>query len=657
MKIQKNILLELRKNPELNIKTDPVKEIEQYSKDPDVYISYRSIDKIGINPKSKYNTPNGIYTYPLKEIFPALQQGGISNVPFAGDENYVYVIKLKPNYKKHFVNNMYLYDSSNYDVDIQKLKTHFIPKHLTEKEFDDIKNKGLSDAKNKNPITSMWNITRVLANYKPNNWNFILRKVLGYCGFADKSGRGIIHESEPIQAVFLDPTCFTVLSRIQKNYTNIKKDFDYYINNTNFDELVKNKKFLKYNINKQTKGGNTLLHLAINNHLTDDAKMLIDNGAEVNIKNKSGITPLQMAVQNNNIDIIEYLVPKKIKPDFKIIRYGIEHEQISPEIIKYLINNFDNINIKDERDNTLLYYSIFNNDFIISKFLLDKGADPLIKNNDKFLLMDAIEEGYNISFNTIKILINYIPDINIIHEHKNTPLMSAISHKKEMDIIKYLISKGADLNKQNIWGKTALIIAIEENYYNVVKYLVLIGADVNIKDKKGYTALSYAEEIGDGIVVDFLKDHGAKTSNELTESFITFKKFLKESFDNSKLQKAILLFNKSEKIDSTAYYLKKGASVLAEAIYVLTDKIGKIWLLSDDDSVGIYYCVEIDGKFYDVNGLSENKNSKLEFVSVIGIPKWKIISEQELQQKNKSRNEVLALVKKLQKFYKNIDDK
>ena len=40
---------------------------EKYSKDnEDLYITFVSEDKVGINPQTKYNTPIGVCTYPLK---------------------------------------------------------------------------------------------------------------------------------------------------------------------------------------------------------------------------------------------------------------------------------------------------------------------------------------------------------------------------------------------------------------------------------------------------------------------------------------------------------------------------------------------------------------------------------------------------------------
>lgn len=51
-------LIEKRSHPELNIKESSYEQIKKYlDSGKEYYISFIEIDKIGINPRSKYNTP------------------------------------------------------------------------------------------------------------------------------------------------------------------------------------------------------------------------------------------------------------------------------------------------------------------------------------------------------------------------------------------------------------------------------------------------------------------------------------------------------------------------------------------------------------------------------------------------------------------------
>lgn len=69
MKLSELVILEARRNPETNIKVSAYDQLKKYKDDHNVYISFRNIDKLGVNPsyKSKDSTPNGIYFYPLKD--------------------------------------------------------------------------------------------------------------------------------------------------------------------------------------------------------------------------------------------------------------------------------------------------------------------------------------------------------------------------------------------------------------------------------------------------------------------------------------------------------------------------------------------------------------------------------------------------------------
>ena len=80
---------------------------------------------------------------------------------------------------------------------------------------------------------------------------------------------------------------------------------------------------------------------------------------------------------------------------------------------------------------------------------------------------------------------------------KMTPLMSAIKNYK-IDIAKYLIEAGADVNAKDKKGKRPLhYVSIDYDRYNkqigLAEALIEAGADVNAKDKKGNTPLHYVK--------------------------------------------------------------------------------------------------------------------------------------------------------------------
>ena len=63
-------LKEARRNPELNPKTSINQEIQDYvdSSTEPAFVSFTSLDKLGINPNSVHKTPIGIYAFPASYV-------------------------------------------------------------------------------------------------------------------------------------------------------------------------------------------------------------------------------------------------------------------------------------------------------------------------------------------------------------------------------------------------------------------------------------------------------------------------------------------------------------------------------------------------------------------------------------------------------------
>lgn len=68
-------------------------------------------------------------------------------------------------------------------------------------------------------------------------------------------------------------------------------------------------------------------------------------------------------------------------------------------------------------------------------------------------------------------------------------LLYAVDRSKNIEIVEFLISKGANVNAADSDGKTALHLAASRGDKKLVELLIGKGADVNAKDKYGWTAL------------------------------------------------------------------------------------------------------------------------------------------------------------------------
>ena len=94
-------------------------------------------------------------------------------------------------------------------------------------------------------------------------------------------------------------------------------------------------------------------------------------------------------------------------------------------------------------------------------------------------------------------------DINQIDPQGNTPLMSAIISKADLNIISFLVENGADINYKSSKGKSILELAL--NRFDIVEFLISKGVfvepDILVKN------LNACENSN---VLDILLKHGAK---------------------------------------------------------------------------------------------------------------------------------------------------
>ena len=189
------------------------------------------------------------------------------------------------------------------------------------------------------------------------------------------------------------------------------------------------------------------------------SKLLIEKGADMNIKNRWGETPLYQAILMNIETIAIKLIVKGADP-----------------------------NVKDYYGNTPLHKATKNNLKNISRLLISKGVDLNIE--DYYGQRPLIYATKNNMTIVSKLLIQKGVDVNIKYKSScgRTPLHFAVENNME-NIVRILIDYGANLNIKNKWGETPLFYAIEKKHNKIAKLLISKEADINIKNDKGQTPL------------------------------------------------------------------------------------------------------------------------------------------------------------------------
>lgn len=167
------------------------------------------------------------------------------------------------------------------------------------------------------------------------------------------------------------------------------------------------------------------------------------------------------------------------------------------EKVKNLIKNGINVNAVGHGDRTVLIDAAWKGHLEIVKYLVENGADINAKDNSgRTALIWASYEG---KLGVVKYLVDKGADINVKDNEGYTALIWALIFEK-LNVVEYFIESCAiDIDaKYNIkyFGNvkdgsyTILMIASMKGYLEIVKYLVDKGADINIENDKCDTALN-----------------------------------------------------------------------------------------------------------------------------------------------------------------------
>ena len=185
-------------------------------------------------------------------------------------------------------------------------------------------------------------------------------------------------------------------------------------------------------------------------------RMLLDTGkVEINERNNDGETALMLAIKGGYVNIIRMLlcVP------------GIDVNG------KY-----------KDGDTPLLHYISKNSDIAIVKMFLDNGADiNQLGQDNNSPLMKALKVKRE---DLAELILDYDEvDINIKDFEDSTALIWAATDGY-IKIVESLLSKNADINSVNKYGKTALDIAVDGKHMEIIKILIDCGADIHKKIDK-----------------------------------------------------------------------------------------------------------------------------------------------------------------------------
>ncbi len=263
----------------------------------------------------------------------------------------------------------------------------------------------------------------------------------------------------------------------------------------------------------------TALSIAVNGNDIKLAKLLIENGASVNIDKEDewSYSYLSMALINNFRDMAKLLIEygSNVNEEFEFQYFGFQ-EQETPliwasdrddlELCKMLVESGATIN-KEYGGYTALGKAAINS-VKCTKYLIEQGAD-ILKG------APILNTLWNDSLETAKLLFDAgVPmraSYKSMYDLSYESLLNLALYENAKKISKFLIEKDIRLNESNSSGEIPLTIAAEKLNLNAINLLLQNGVEINSKNNLGYTAIMKAVEQDSTIITEFLIDKGADT--------------------------------------------------------------------------------------------------------------------------------------------------
>ncbi|WP_264688145.1 ankyrin repeat domain-containing protein [Wolbachia endosymbiont (group A) of Sympetrum striolatum] len=339
------------------------------------------------------------------------------------------------------------------------------------------------------------------------------------------------------------------------------------------------------NANAKNGYGDTPLCKAARRGCTKTIRALIDNGADVNEKDNHECTPLHLACENGQTEVVNLLLKREdidvnaiSKDGYTPLHLATEKGYI--EIVKTLIEGEGDVKAVDKYRNTPLHLAAKKGRIEIVKTLIEAGANvDAIDRDGRTSLHLAIQYGCK---ETVKTLIGAGANVNAADEDKRTPLHIATQFCRK-EIVKILVEARANVNAADKYGCTPLHFAEDAE---TVKTLIGAGAKVNALDKDKRTPLHNAknEETAKALIGAGAKVN-AVDKDKCTPLHMAARRGCKEVIETLIGKRADLLSkNNDNKIpsdfDKNHYIVRHVNFLLSEERMKRHDQQGKISLVA-----------------------------------------------------------------------------
>ena len=169
------------------------------------------------------------------------------------------------------------------------------------------------------------------------------------------------------------------------------------------------------------------------------------------------------------------------------------------EAVLAILQQGADINVRDAQGRTPVMLATYQHNTDMVKTLLEADADVNIRDNDKANpLLHSAAMGW---LDILQLAIDAHADTTLTNRHGGISIIPASERGHVEIVQTLLTRTNINVNHINNYGWTALLEAIilsngDEAHQQIVQLLVDHGADVNLADRDGVTPLQHAREKG-----------------------------------------------------------------------------------------------------------------------------------------------------------------
>lgn len=299
----------------------------------------------------------------------------------------------------------------------------------------------------------------------------------------------------------------------------------------------------------------SLFFKAIKNKNYNEVESIINKGYDIELKNSNNESALTLAIQNNDIKMIELLIKNgiNINPEKEgkwdcsylaqalvtesreiskiLIEYGADvndefvvpmvgyYQYLTPliwvcskndlELCKLIINSGAEVN-KVMEGEFALDVAIQTNSVQCAELLIEKGADIYHKSTLGESLI--ISTFVNDSIGCFKLLEEAGISLNDKYKFLSRPsesLLNLALQNNAKKISNFLIEREIGLNEKNSYGEIPINLAIYNYNLKAVELLLEKGINIDSVNNEGYSPLMIAIIMDNTIMVQFLLEKGA----------------------------------------------------------------------------------------------------------------------------------------------------